>query len=78
MEPTPGDTVRIDIPDETDPDHRLHGRHGEAVTVVGDDADRMTGQTRDGGIYRVRLEDTGDGEELVDVRARDPRPPFED
>jgi hypothetical protein len=30
-----GDRVRVDIPDETDPDYsRLHGRHGEIVAIL--------------------------------------------
>jgi hypothetical protein len=30
-----GDRVRIDIPDETDPDYnRLHGRRGEIVVIL--------------------------------------------
>lgn len=33
------DRVRIDIPDETDPDYdRFHGRHGEIVAILVDDA----------------------------------------
>ena len=38
-----GDCVRIDIPDETDPDHqKYHGKHGEIVAVLSDDADSLT------------------------------------
>lgn len=67
-----GDCVRIDIPDETDPDHnQLHDRRGEIVTILEDDADDVTGDARDRLLYRVRLED---GME-VDVRWRDLRPP---
>ena len=41
-----GDRVRIDIPDETDPDYsRLHGRHGEIVAILEDDAGAVTGDT---------------------------------
>ena len=29
-----GDRVRIDIPDEADPDHRLHGEHGEVAAII--------------------------------------------
>lgn len=67
-----GDCVRLDIPDETDPDHdRLHGRHGEIVTVLKDDADDVTGDGRDAVLYRVQLDD---GTE-TDARWRDLRPP---
>lgn len=66
-----GDRIRVDIPDESDPDHtRLHGKHGEVVKVVHDDAHAATGDERDAVIYRVEL---GTGEE-VDLRWRDLRP----
>jgi len=71
-----GDHIRIDIPDESDPDHdRLHGRHGEVVKVIADDAGEETGGPRDSRLYRVRLEDDGDTE---DVRWRDLRPPIDE
>lgn len=67
-----GDEVRIDIPDETDPDfERLHGREGTVVEVIEDDAGLDTGDERDSVIFRVAL---ADGEERVDVRWRDLRP----
>lgn len=66
-----GDRVRIDIPDETDPDYgRFHGRHGEIVTILEDDAGVVTGDTRDAVLYRVQLEDGT----KTDVRWRDLRP----
>ncbi|TKX86582.1 hypothetical protein EXE43_07655 [Halorubrum sp. SS5] len=66
-----GDSVRIDIPDETDPDHnRLHGRRGTVVEVISDDAGAVTGDEREGYLFRVNLEDG----ETVDVRWRDLRP----
>ncbi|MCU4927087.1 hypothetical protein OB905_14050 [Halobacteria archaeon AArc-dxtr1] len=38
-----GNRVRIDIPDETDPDYnRFHGRHGEIVALFDDDAGAFT------------------------------------
>ena len=44
-----GDRVRIDIPDETDPDHQeYHGEHGRLVAVLSDDADSLTAEERDG------------------------------
>lgn len=69
-----GDRVRIDIPDETDPDHDLHGQHATVTTVLEDDAGLETGRPQDSVLYRVRLED---GRE-VDLRAGDVRPPFEE
>ena len=34
-----GDRVRVDIPDETHPDHRRHhGRHGRIIAVIPEDA----------------------------------------
>jgi len=68
-----GERVRVDIPDETDPDHRLHGEHGTVVSVLQDDAGTTTGDERDDVIYRVEL---ADGEN-IDLRWRDLRPPIE-
>lgn len=66
-----GDLVRVDIPDETDPDfERYHGRHGEIVDILEDDADRETGDSRDSALFRVQL-DSGD---TMDFRWRDLRP----
>ena len=43
-----GDEVRIDILDETDPDHeRLHGCRGTVVEVISDDAGTVTGDKRE-------------------------------
>jgi ribosomal protein L21E len=54
-----GDHVRVDIPDETDPDHEpYHGVHGRVVPVLTDAADSVSGDTRDSRLYRVAL-DTG-------------------
>jgi len=67
----PGDSVRIDIPDETDPDHdRLHGRRGTVVEIISDDAGAVTDDEREGYLFRVELDDG----ETVDVRWRDLRP----
>lgn len=69
-----GDRVRIDIPDEQDPDHsRYHGRHGEIVTTIKDDAGRETGDERDSVVYRVKF----DPGEQADFRQGDLRPPFD-
>jgi ribosomal protein L21E len=68
-----GDRVRVDIPDETDPDHEAyHGVHGRVVTVLTDDAGEVTGETVDSRLYRIEL-DTGEG---MDFRRRDLRPPI--
>ena len=57
-----GDRVRIDLPDETDPDHdRYHGEHGQIVDAFEDDASTLTGNDRGSIIYRVQF---GNGEEL--------------
>lgn len=67
-----GDRVRIDIPDETDPDFdRLHGKIGEVVEVIEDDAGAETGDERDSVLYCVSL---ADEDAVVDVRWRDLRP----
>jgi hypothetical protein len=67
-----GDQVRADIPDVTDTDHELyHGRCGEIIEVVQDDAGTVTGDKRDSRIYRVEFENG----EVVDFRWRDLRPP---
>jgi len=66
-----GDRVRVDIPDERDPDHaEFHGRHGTVVAVLEDDPSRVTGDKQDSILYRVGLDD---GLEL-DFRHRDLRP----
>lgn len=67
-----GDRVRVDIPDETDPDHeRYHGEEGTIVDVRSDNAGSVTGDERDSTLYRVEL----DSGETVDLRWRDLRPP---
>lgn len=70
---TEGDRVRVDLPDETDPDHDLyHGVHGTVVDVLKDDADAVTGDAQAGSIFRVELENG----ETADFRWRDLRPPL--
>ena len=67
-----GDRVRVDIPDETDPDHdEYHRRHGKVVVVLEDDAGRTTGDERDSLLFRVELEDGS----VEDFRWHDLRPP---
>jgi ribosomal protein L21E len=70
-----GDAVRIDIPDETDPDHQeYHGDHGQVVAVLSDDAASLTDDERDSQLYRVALESG----KTADFRWRDLRPPLDD
>lgn len=66
-----GDAVRVDIPDETDPDFEpFHGETGVVVRLLEDDAGWQTGDGRDNVLYRV---DINDGEKM-DFRWRDLRP----
>ena len=68
-----GDRVRVDIPDETDPDHEpYHGVHGRVTAILTDDVGEVTGETNNSRLYRLTLE-TG---ETMDFRRRDIRPPF--
>jgi ribosomal protein L21E len=70
-----GDRVRVDIPDETDPDHQVyHGEHGRVVAVLSDDADSVTADERDAQLYRVAF----DSGETADFRWPDLRPPIDD
>jgi hypothetical protein len=72
--PSEGDRVRIDIPDETDPDHALyHGEHGTVVAIIEDDAGGLLGDDRGSAIYRVEL----DSGETADFRWRDLRSPIQ-
>lgn len=71
--PGEGNQVRIDIPDETDPDHRLHGTHGRVVDIIKDDAGAETGDEHDSAIYRIR---TNDGD-TVNLQWGDFRPPID-
>jgi hypothetical protein len=67
-----GDPVRVDIPDETDPDHEhYHRSQGTVVAVLEDDAGQTTGDDRDSLLFRVELNDG----EIADFRWRDLRPP---
>jgi ribosomal protein L21E len=66
-----GDRVRIDIPDRDDPDfERFHGETGEIVAVIEDDAESVTGDVRDGTLYRVQVYESW----TMDFRWRDLRP----
>lgn len=67
-----GQAVRIDIPDESDPDHeRLHGQRGRIVEILEDDASELLNDEREQYLFRVRVDESG---EEVDVRWRDLRP----
>ncbi len=48
-----GDCVRVDIPDETDPDYSFHGEHGVIDEIILDDAEGLTGDSRGSVIYQV-------------------------
>ncbi len=66
-----GDRVRVDIPDQSDPDHeRLHGVQGTVVQIIEDDAGQETGDQRDSHIFIVET----DGDDVVHLRWRDIRP----
>jgi ribosomal protein L21E len=67
-----GDRVRVDIPDETDPEHdTYHGTYGTVTGTIEDHAADITGDERDTVIFRVQLESG----ETMDFRWRDLRPP---
>lgn len=68
---TEGDRVRVDIPDESDPDHeRFHSEHGTVVDVLVDDAGAVMGDERESALFRVEL----DKGTTADFRWRDLRP----
>jgi hypothetical protein len=70
-----GDRVRVDIPDERDPDHQeYHGEHARVVAVLSDDADSVTTDERDAQLYRIAF----DSGETADLGCRDLRPPIDD
>lgn len=69
-----GDRVRVDIPDETDPDHdEFHGEHGTVIDVIEDTAGEATGDDRDSYLFRIEL----DSGATIDLRWRDLRPPID-
>jgi hypothetical protein len=68
---TTGDRVRVDIPDETDPDHEdFHRKQGVVVAVFTDEAGDETGDERDDVLFRIEFEDGT----TMDFRWRDLRP----
>ena len=66
-----GDRVRIDIPDETDSDHRrYHGRHGTIIAVIPASPETPSGED----VVRFRVDlDAGS---YADFSVRDLRPPI--
>lgn len=68
---SPGDRVRVDIPDETDPDHRRHhGRHGRVIATISSSPDG------DGDPEQVTYRVAFDGGGFADLRFFDLRPPI--
>lgn len=66
-----GDRVRIDIPDQEDPDFkRFHREPGLIADILDDTAGAETGDSRDSQLYRMEL----DSGETMDFRWRDLRP----
>lgn len=54
-----GDCVRVDIPDRDDPDFdRYHGRTGEVIEVIEDEAGQATGDERDSYLFAVEFENS--------------------
>jgi ribosomal protein L21E len=52
-----GDRVRVDIPDETDPDHDpYHGEHGTVIETIDDEAHVITGDPREDRIFTIELD----------------------
>ena len=69
-----GDRVRVDTPDETEPDHQTYlGEHGRVFAALSDEADSLTADEQDALLYRVVF----DSGETADFRRRDWRPPIE-
>ncbi len=66
MHPRLGDRVRIDVPDETDPDFRWHGEPGLVINIT---------ESELGPIYSVGLENYSI---TIDASPRDLRPPVND
>jgi hypothetical protein len=66
-----GDRVRVDIPDEDDPDHeQLHRKRGTIVEIFEDDAGQETGDPRDSHLFGVEIDDGT----IEHLRWRDLRP----
>lgn len=52
-----GDRVRVDIPDEDDPDHRYHGEFGEITSILEDGLSGITGYPQHDYLYTVGFDD---------------------
>jgi ribosomal protein L21E len=66
-----GERVRVDIPNQSDPDFdHYHGRSGRVQQVLEDDAGIETEDHRDSLLYRIKFENG----EIADFRWRDLRP----
>lgn len=63
-----GDRVRLDIPDEIDPDFELHGEHAIVLDIKRDDS--LHGDVR----YQVALEER---DIIIDVSPWDVRSPIQ-
>lgn len=64
--------MRADLPDKRDPDFDVyHGRIGEIIEVLYDDASTETGDKRDSLLYRVEF----DNGAIAEFRWRDLRSP---
>jgi hypothetical protein len=69
-----GYRVRVDIPDETNPDYdQYHGEYGTIIEILEDDAGRPTGEEKDVTIFRIEFPFG----KIADLRWRDLRPPIE-
>jgi hypothetical protein len=58
------DTVRVAVPDATDPDAHYHGRVGRVVAVRLSPLSEQTGDPRDLYLYRVAFDRRGTDEML--------------
>lgn len=51
-----GDHVKLILDKERSPDNHLHGKTGEIINVEFDDADTITGNSKDNFIYKIKLD----------------------
>jgi hypothetical protein len=64
-----GETVRVDIPDPDDPDHKYHGKVGVIKAVYADDLGLLTGNPEDDSLYTVVFDEDDLG--TMDFRYQD-------
>jgi len=50
------DNVKLILDKENSPDNHLHGKTGEIINIEFDDAQSVTGDSKDNYIYTVKLE----------------------